>query len=388
MGLCFLKQTTLAAIAALVTLTARAQENREELKLTTTSWQFEDTKIEVLLPPPSSFPFEISQQRSSLLPQIDVLSRRLQATIASPDIADPIVIRLKTTDIRKLVRQLGNPKAQSALTVPSLSVIYFEKLNEQIRPRIKDMRLTLAAEDLGWLDLAKLAKTLSTPTTNPFLKKELWEEAHDEPRLAKEMKQHFGSRARVISRNIERWLETNSESEGIPLQEMLPHHLQNSLGQFFAFRGRNCFATALSFADNHIIGRPQINVVKEAQHDKGMINADEFQQALWLGYYELDAPEVVGGLQLGDLVVFYDDAEEAGYRSYRHAAIHVADTTYFHKQSKSATSPIEFVDWTKLVSTWSSLTKKLDYKVYRKLPIGVARYQSPGKALEKIFWSE
>lgn len=355
-----------------------------ELNLEPKGWEFDDAEVEVMLAPPSQWPYEMLQEKTKLLPSQKVLRSRLQATLAYPEIADPLVIRLKSNDARRLLKQLGNKEALAAMNSTSARP-FLEKFTQGLRKRVNESKLSLAAEDLNWIDLEKLSKTVSQTSTEPLMSRAVWAKIKNDASVAQYAESHFGAKWPRISKKVERWIAQGNTGD-IPLTLFLPDHLEDEYGNFSPYRGRNCFATALSFADKKVVSRSHINPVREPQHDRWMINADEFANALWLGYYELDGQEIVEGLKLGDVVVFYDEAEE-GYRSLRHTAVHIADTIYFHKQSKSATTPLEFVDWSKLVSTWSGIAKKLEYKVYRKLPMGVSRYQKPAAAFEKVYWS-
>jgi hypothetical protein len=119
-----------------------------------------------------------------------------------------------------------------------------------------------------------------------------------------------------------------------------------------------------------------------------MINNDEFAQALWLGYRELEPVEILEGLKYGDVIAFLDRTEGDSYTGLKHAAVHVAADVYLHKPSKSASTPIEFTRWTNMVRIWGGLARELDYKVYRRLPSGSLRQRNSQIAIEKIFWSQ
>lgn len=382
----FIFLCTLPAFAKSNANNFTAEENTSNFGIEPRSWQFEGAQIDVLLQPPSAAPFTIETSDSKLAPTAAVVRMRLEASLTRPEVADPIVLRLKTNDARKLIQQLGNSAAIDALSFPTSARAYLTKFTERMRQRVRNMRLTLLPEDLAWIDVYKLSQTLAHPTTTATITESTWKKLKEDPKLTADANEFFQGRFPAIRKKVERWRRSN-KGEDIPVKLLLPDHLQNLIGYFNPYRGRNCFATALSFFDKQVVGRPTVNIVSEPQHDRGMINSDEFSHALWLGYYELSGQEIIGGLRFGDVVVFVDDGQEDDYRAFRHAAVHVAHNLYFHKQSKSAASPIEFVDWGRLVTLWTPLTKKLDYKVYRKLPMGSTRYQKQRLATEKIFWS-
>lgn len=345
---------------------------------------FEGSHLEVLLAPPSSFPFSVSSTEKNILPPGNVVKARLEATFLRPQVADVVQLRLRTPDTSSLLKQLGNERVAAALADAKTRQTFSDSFVKFLAPRVKDLRLDLNADDLKWIDPVKLAGLLSIQTTNSKIAAGDWNDAMRSQRFA--LEEHFGLRFREVTSRIQKWMK-EKPGDDIPLDVFLPAYLQDSMRTFHPYRGRNCFATALSFADKVVVNRLTLNSVREDEHDRFMINSDEFSQALWLGYSELKPEDIMMGLHYGDVVVFLEGAEPlTHFKSMRHAAVHVADNIFFHKASKSAATPIEFTTWNKLVANWSALTKKLDYRVFRKTPIGAPRYLKPSVALEKLQW--
>lgn len=345
---------------------------------------FEASHVEVLLAPPSSFPFSVSSTEQNILPPANVVKARLEATFLRPQVADLVQLRLRNADTSTLLKQLGNERVSSVLANGKTSQTFSDSFVKFLAPRVKDLRVDLNADDLKWIDPNKLAGLLSIQTTNAKISVGEWNSALRSQRAA--LEEHFGMRFREVASRIYKWKKEKPGND-IPLDVFLPNHLQDLMRTFHPYRGRNCFATALSFADKFVVNRTTLNSVRENDHDRYMINSDEFSQALWLGYTELKPEEIMMGLHYGDIVVFIEGTEPlTHYKSMRHAAVHVADNLFFHKASKSAATPIEFTTWNKLVANWSSLTKRLDYRVFRKIPMGAPRYLKPNVALEKLQW--
>jgi hypothetical protein len=336
--------------------------------------------------PPSFWPTTIVANTSRLKPDLMTLKGRIEASRKFPDLSDPVVLRILNANPEAIINQLALPSLVASLSSSETKNELLSSFTKNVLSRARTSKLTLRAEDLEWIDLEKLASTMAVDSIAPSMKLQDWASirlTESQRFLASE---HLGIHYKKISGDIDRFLESDSKASNIPLELFLPQHIRKDFGAFFSLKGRNCFATALSFADSRVVRSKRINLMLEPGHDLPMINNDEFAQALWLGYYELNEEELMAGLKLGDLVVFFDATEYPSFISLKHAVVHVADNIYIHKPSKSAASPIEFVRWEALTAAWSQLTKRLDYKVYRKLPL-IKRYQNQDIAIEKILWS-
>lgn len=349
---------------------------------------FADTAIEVLLAPPSSWPVTVKTDLIYLAPSPKTLRSRIEALQSQPDVAEPVVLKLNAKQAPPLIKQLGHTRILERLASPNLAPRMLREFHQSVFSRVKNSRLELVPDDLDWLDLEKLSMTLRQSSHAPMIANEDWMELNRNPENLEQARAHLSFRASHIWDEVERWLAHNSSAKAIPLTLFVPQHMRKLLGKYSPVRGRNCFGTALSFNDKAIENVPNINLVREPGHHMAMINSDEFSHALWLGYYELEGADILSGLELGDVVVFFDATEGDSYQALRHAAVHLAGEYYLHKQSKSAVSPIEFTTWKDLVATWQPLTRQLDYKVFRKFPYGSLRQQNPQIAIEKIFWSQ
>lgn len=248
--------------------------------------------------------------------------------------------------------------------------------------------LTLSHQDLSWIDLEKLSQALAYPSLDPFIPvDEIRSLKSSDAIVNQRWKSHFGSRFNEIRGRAESWLENNPAALQMPFSALLPDHMRTLLGRYSPFRGRNCFATALQFADSNIIQTKNINMVREAGHSLALINHDEFSHALWLGYDELSLQQSTLGLEFGDVVAIIDAKDAGAYTSFKHAVVHIAGDIYLHKPSKSASSPIEFVRWKELVQTWTPLLKQFDVRFFRRRPASRLNEQSPELAIEKIRWN-
>ena len=351
------------------------------------SIEMEPKWVESFLTPKSAFPLKPLNQSVFIYPSAQNLKNRLEASLENPNLNDPVVLRLASLAILPLLNQLGSESVLKKLRVSKVSGEFLREFQASVMERVKGLRLVLTKEDLSWLDLSKLSNTLKQPGHMPFVPETQWREALKDPAKKEKLKSYFGAAWGDVEQKVTDLLQ-NESNESIPLTKLLPDHLEKLVGQFSSYRGRNCFGTALSFQDKGIEYFRNINLVRETQHHSSMINNDEFANAVWLGYTPVSSGEISQyGLQFGDLIVFYEKTTFPIYDSLRHAAVHLGGEFYFHKQSKSASSPIEITRWRDLISTWSALTTQLDYKVYRRIPKLPLKKQSVKISIEKLDWT-
>lgn len=353
-----------------------------------------------LTPPPSRWLKEIYLEPKTIRPSTKTLKARIEAEKKKPEIAEPIVLRLKTTELRPLLAQLANDNAFRKLTnSQKYNFAVMKNLEARIEKKASDAQdhpsrkpavalLTLSTTDLGWIDLDKLSHALAYPSLEPFLPvDEIQSLKRSDSSTRERWMSHFGARYAEVKGKAEQWYENNSGVLQIPFAALLPEHMKNLLGRYSPFRGRNCFATALQFADPSIIQAKNINMIREAGHSLALINHDEFSHALWLAYDEL-TPQTVGqGLKFGDVIAIIDGNDRSAYTSFKHAAVHIAGDLYLHKPSKSASSPIEFVRWKELVQTWNPLVKQFEVRYFRHRAGSRIQEQSPTSAIEKLKWN-
>lgn len=353
-----------------------------------------------LTPPASRWNKEIFLEPKTIRPSVKTLKMRIEAEKRKPEIAEPIVLRLKTTELRPLLAQLSSDAAFRKFTAhQKYNFSLMKNLEARIEKKASDTPdqpsrkpavalLTINAWDLSWLDLDKLSHALALPSLEPFIPVDEIRALKNGDAATKERwLGHFANRFPEVKAKAEQWYEGNSGSMQMPISALLPDHMRLLLGRYSPFRGRNCFATALQFADAGIIQAKNINLVREAGHSLALINHDEFSHALWLGYDELTPQQVGSGLQYGDIIAIIDGDDRVSYTSLKHAAIHIVGDLYLHKPSKSASSPIEFVRWRELVQTWSPLVKQFDVRYFRARPGARIQERSPTFAIEKIKWN-
>ncbi|NBX16943.1 MAG: hypothetical protein EBR09_06210 [Proteobacteria bacterium] len=359
-----------------------------------------EDRTEKQAPPPSRWTSELFLEPKTIKPTLKTLKLRIEAEKRKPEISEPVVLRLKTQEIRPLLAQLSSDAAFRKYTQsPKHNFALMKQLEKRLEKKDSPTEgeeskkptvalLTLAESDLSWIDLTKLSNALAFPSVEPYLPiAQIKELKNGESATLDRWKSHFGSRFSEIKATAEKWLEANSGAIQMPLKTLLPPHMRGLVGRYSPFRGRNCFATALQFANPKIIQAKNINLVREPGHSLALINHDEFSHALWLGYDELAAAQLGAGLQFGDVIAITDGQEGNAFTSFKHAAVHMAADVYLHKPSKSASSPIEFVRWHELVQTWTPLVKQLEIRYFRPRPGEQIQERGLGVAIEKIKWN-
>jgi hypothetical protein len=336
--------------------------------------------------PLSAFPFSVRVSPLLIAPTAENLRERILALRKKPRLAEPVVLRVNTDDSAAIIEQLAKVKISEQLNTRNGSSLS-SRFQRVVLSRVDQGRLSLVPNDLRWLDLAKLSSTLAQNSVSPFLNIKDLKKSEQDDVLKERLLQHFQDDAPSIERKIKQYVLANPRATEVPFEVLLASHSRNNLGKYSALRGRNCFGTALGFHDANVERLHNINIVREEGHTLSLINNDEFAQALWLGYRELEQKEILAGVQYGDIVVFSDATEEGSFAALKHAAVHIAGDIYFHKPSKSASSPVEFVRWSTMARTWTNLTQQLNYRFFRRLPNGPLRNKNSEIAIEKILWS-
>lgn len=346
-----------------------------------------ETTIEELASPRSLWPLPIEYRQGFMVPDKMTLQKRILASETQPEFADPITLHISQKSGLSVFKQLATKKLTDLLESESEQRLKIEALAEKIGARIKGTKLTLIPSDLAWIDLGKLGEVMKTKTSKAGFSIDQWREAIKDPNLKAGLFEHLQSSLNSVNVLAEK--DNGSDNDIVPFSAILPNTVRRLYGKYSHLRGRNCFGTALEFSTPRTILNQTINVELEQRHHVSMINSDEFMRALWLGYYEMNSDEVLMGLKWGDVVVFLDSTPPLSWKSYRHAIVHLGGDIYFHKQSKSAASPIEIVEWKSVVDIWSRITPNLDYKVYRRLPLGAGEkaFQNPVQAIEKLSWT-
>ncbi len=342
-------------------------------------------QIKVLPPPVSHLMLDVSESAIELRPSKRTLQRRLEATMREGGFGEPIRLRVEG-ELSDFLIQVATPRVRRMLrNQGKVSPAQRDHFLEQVASRLSDDLLELDGRDLSWIDLERLRDHIQISSRIPRLSRIDVERALATPRGRDKLEKFFGSHwTRVVSK-----LEAtpNSDAPWVQLMELIPDHMQDLFGRYSAYRGRNCFGTALQFASADILADRTINLVREQHHHAAMINSDEFSHALTRGYTPLTQDLLDQGLRFGDVVVFFDHARSEGFRSLLHAAVHVGGRYYFHKPSKSPSSPVEFARWEDMVRVWRRHAKSLDYRAYRRIPIKSGGYPESWAISEKIDWT-
>lgn len=353
-------------------------------------------QVDVLLPPPSLLPVEVQESPVYLKPSRQTLRRRLEATAESPEIAEGVRLAVREKGLRAVVSFIAGASLRQMLEKPKLQSPVVETLIASLEERVDHGSFEIDARDLKWLDLSRLASYLRVRSRVPFVDRESWENGLSDPATAAKLTVFFGSQwprfrdADSDAASKQDWgapEQADADPGHIRLLQWLPSHMRAIYGRFSSFRGRNCFATALMFADEKVVRDSTVNIVREEEHHVSMINSDEFLNALWRGYSMLTEAQVAEGLRFGDVVAFVDTTKGQGFRAFLHAAIHVGGEYYFHKPSKSASSPVEFTRWYEMVRVWQAHAGSLSYLVFRKNPLSSAKYIDNRAFSDKISWT-
>jgi hypothetical protein len=338
--------------------------------------------------PASTWTLPTTRRLVPLRPTAATLRKRLEATLRFQHMSESIRIRLTPEDARETLRELATGPLRKMMSSSAESdVAAVAAFIQSLEKRLKNDKLKLDARDLRWVDLKKLSRYVEVRSVLPEFDPITWIAATEDSIERSRMEEHFGDDFLRIHQRVQLESEDGQDESPMPLTVLLPSHMEDIYGRYSAFRGRNCFATALQFANKEVISDRSVNMIRESDHHFAMINSDEFINALWRGYTELTPIQIQRGLRYGDVVVFYDRADELGYRSLRHTAVHISGALYFHKPSKSASTPVEFTTWQSLIDSWQRFTRDLDYRVFRKIPLESGIYIDNATRNEKINWT-
>jgi hypothetical protein len=339
--------------------------------------------------PPSNWPLGIEHKTDWMRPDTKTLRARIEASLTQPEYADPVTLRVLKKDPLALLKQLATNDFLQNVDEKDSVEQHTSQILTSLKKRIQNDKLVIKPEDMEWLDLEKLASVLQSQTAVPELSVFEWIQAINRDSSRKALANYFQTDFERIQKVMNAYAKSNGVMGEIPFKDLLPPRAKSLYGKYSHLRGRNCFGTALEFATPRTILNKIVNTETEEGHYRAMINSDEFARALWLGYNELSASEILMGLNWGDVVVFYDASVPYSWQSLRHAVVHMGGDIYFHKQSKSAASPIELVTWNSLVTLWQRIAPTLDYRVYRKHPqnSGQSTFQKPTRAIEKLTWT-
>jgi len=313
------------------------------------------------------------------------LYRRIKALENFPTMAEPIVFKM-TEDPRTFLFQLSKDSFWKDFSNKSQS-LQQQWILSNLLSKVQERKFQISPQDLEWLDLKKLSKSLQRETVVAFLEKTEWVFMRSSVKNTRFLMEHFQVSHDIIVQ-VDQWIEKNKNEEWIPMEMLLPLQSQKILHKYSYLRGRNCFATALQFQYPQVMVDESINLNEEPKHFKAMINSDEFLNMLWTDYYRLsDHIEPPFHLKYGDIVVFWEGNEKFGYKALKHAFVHLAGDLYFHKQSKSSTTPIEFVRWDDVYGTWKNFSQNLSWTVFRPLSALKKERLASEKSLQRIHWT-
>lgn len=353
--------------------------------------QLSDSERSTLFSPPqSSWPIAltIDGKNAIMRPTPENVLSRIRAIATDELHAEPITLRLKTTDAWQVFRGLSRDSVVKRYhSTPSKYLKLLGWVENEVGERIKNELFTIEHRDLRWIDPEKLANLLTHTTAKTSVLSKSWQDALNTPALTRALEQHFGDAWENTKKSVSSWQNSSPDNKHIPLQTFLPDHAQNLFGRYSYLRGRNCFSTALYFTNPKLVRDTAINVVKEPGHHRTMINSDEFLNALQLGFYEIIRSAEEPKLRYGDVIAFYDRSQSPSFLALKHAIVHIAGDVYFQKPSKSASSPIELAFWRDIVKVWIDQAEALDYAIYRRLPLDQGQFPTPQQAMERISWT-
>lgn len=131
--------------------------------------------------------------------------------------------------------------------------------------------------------------------------------------------------------------------------------------------GPNCFHASIAFNNPLVSIYNFINIRKEKNHHRRMINHNELWSALNRFYMPVD-PRVTP-LKFGDVIIFFDMASGNGefvYRSFKHATTYLFNNMLFNKNSKSPKSPYLILPLSMVHKMWKDRFPLLRYRVFRE----------------------
>ncbi len=146
-----------------------------------------------------------------------------------------------------------------------------------------------------------------------------------------------------------------------------PKFARKNLYKYENVRGPNCFHSSIAFADPRISFLEHINIRREPDYHRKMINHNELWSALHRYYQPIDPRKTP--LVFGDVIVFYDqDVSSNGslYKSFKHATTYLFRGLLFNKNSKTAKTPYLILPLNMVFDQWKRRYHNLGYRIYRK----------------------
>lgn len=150
---------------------------------------------------------------------------------------------------------------------------------------------------------------------------------------------------------------------------LLPYFARKTVERFPLYRGPNCFHASVAFQNVELPSLPKVNLRREPDHHRVMINNDELWHLLGVYFYEIDPKK--SQLRYGDIITFFDvpkdqTREVANYKWLKHATTYLFNDYVFSKGSKSPNSAYTVKTLEQEWQTWQKFTKNLGVKVFRR----------------------
>jgi hypothetical protein len=295
----------------------------------------------------SSFPYPVGHQTLWIQPSQKTVVKRLKLAEMGKAEAEPIELILPFGERGK--KELFSLQKNKEL---QKKICAWPK--QKFDQKRKIYSLTLSSRDLCWIHLSKLAKKLGKKTIEPYFV------LNPQKNPSHKSFSHYLANP-VLEGKLLKKMQTIKKSKKISMKSFLPPHARATLHSYSAYRGRNCFVTALGFFHPKIEKSSNLNILHFPGHHSSMMNHDEFLHTLFRFYTRVSKHSS----RLGDVYVFFDRKQWPSYKSVMHAAVKIAGPYFFHKGSKFTSTPIEFVHQRELFSTWQKHIKHLGVHVYR-----------------------
>lgn len=132
------------------------------------------SQVEVLMAPRSMWPGPVQTKPTELIPSLKTVKARIEAIRRQPEVAEPVVLRLNTLDPLPLLKQLAQKKILDKLAQPQTASLVTAEFQKKILGRASDGRLQVEPQDLSWIDLEKLSRTLKVSSVTPEFTSDEW----------------------------------------------------------------------------------------------------------------------------------------------------------------------------------------------------------------------
>ena len=312
-----------------------------------------------------SLDLDIKDSEEQLNLPISKMRYRLKRSQADKTI-EPLTVILNgdARQIAALVDRIALPEKADQLT--AYLTDQFE-ISSAIKPGSSSRSITIDALAFAMLDLSAYSALYSKPHHRLSIgTKELQVDHRKRRRFLRQISWfHSRKKRRQVAKKIRQGANLLVDSD------LLPQFAERMIKKFIVHRGPNCFHAALAFHGSPMTSSSLLNVKKEKDYHRAMINYDELWRTLGRNFYEINPKKVA--LEYGDMLVFFDvpkDLDGPGqpinFKWIRHAATYLFDGYTWSKGSKSPNTPYSVRTLGEEWQTWRKFTKNMGVKVFRR----------------------